>query len=346
MNIKKRIFDYTPQPIIRPVQAVLVLLAAASLIFGLLYALSNFQVFIPHQNLPNIPLLLGISLICAIVLFIDPEQRLKFPFFIQRQLIDPKLAHDLRYLSLRSSDAVIVGHRRIREHWWQRPQQQLQLKLHDAQQAQWFSCALHQVFNTRHFSRLHVRATDELIGQAVMIHYLAKSRHIVQIASAANDDNFEYIQRYVDAPYAQYIRLHRIPTRLMQDLNQIESIQAFRKDDGSCFHLDITTLHGNRYDILSSAKRFDLLEQVLSPLIDFVAYRQFKHNPKLRQQLISATQPLRYRRLWPYLLYGIVLLVAFQLHWLAGIVALCVICYLYRTVHQQNDPPFIVESVK
>lgn len=346
MNIKKRIFNYTPQPIIRPVQALLVLVAVAMLIFVLLYALTHFQVVIPQQNMPHTPLLVTISAVCALILFIDAEQRLKFPFFIQRYLIHPKLAHDLTQLALRSSDAVIVGHRKIRAHWWQRRQQQLQLKLHHSQQAEWFSCALHQVFNTRHFSRLKVHATDELIGQEVFIYYLAQSRHIVQIVSAARDDDFEYIQRYINTPYAQSVYLHRIPTQLMQDINQITKIEAVRRLDEHGFHLNITTLHGNRYDILSKAKRFDLLEQALSPMIDFVAYRQFKHSPQMRQQIISTVHPQRYRRVWPYLVYGIVLLVAFQLHGLAGIVVLCLICYLYRTKHQRHDAPFIVESVK
>lgn len=142
--------------------ALLVFLICSAIIFAALCLLSWFG-FIVNPLKQYWLLFVIISPILLLGLTFNRKQLLKFPFFIQQYLIDPKLARDIKEKVIRSSDAIIMGQRTIRLNKL-RKQQQLLLKLNEHDDPRWFNLDLNHVFRTVSFIDIQVRVSDALIG--------------------------------------------------------------------------------------------------------------------------------------------------------------------------------------
>lgn len=92
MKLKQKIHQMVPQPIVRPWLALAIFLLCALLVF-ILSSFIQSELFIDLQNTPVLHILF--SLCVPLTLFYDRGINLKFPFFIQKYLIDPQLAQDI-----------------------------------------------------------------------------------------------------------------------------------------------------------------------------------------------------------------------------------------------------------
>ncbi|ATO18649.1 hypothetical protein BS636_02710 [Acinetobacter sp. LoGeW2-3] len=340
MNIKQRIHRYTPQPVTRPVAALAALLLCSGGLFALGCVLA-WQGILFHPLEQYWILLLLISFILVLSVSYDWKQYFKFPFLIQQYLIDSKLAQDIRERALRSSDATIMGQRQIHTTRLHK-QQQLLLKLNDHETPQWFNVDLNQVFNTEPYLDIHVRPSDALIGQQVLVYYLMRTRWIVQLYAYDGDQNFQHLQHYIATPIRGRIYFDHIPSRLMLDLPRVAHIQASREDDSPSYTLKLSTNYGKYYRVSCKAAHFDKLELALANLIDFLRYRDFKHHPEIRQAVISKHHPFLYRNLLNYMLIAALLLfAATTADWQLALLSLVVACLRGMSIQQHKQSPFI-----
>ena len=345
MNIKKQIFAYAPQPIIHPWKALAFILMCSVLVF-MIGSLLAWQGILFQSFETSWRYLLVSSPFLVIALFGDKAQRLKFPVLLQKYLINPKLAMDLKEQALRSSDAIILDYRHIRAHWWQGKQQQLLLKLHEHEDAKWFNIDLNQVFNNTVFlTSLHVKLNQAIIGQHIWVHYLARSRTIVQLYAQDHFDDFHQMKDYFSMPYTGHLVFHQIPTQLMLDIPYLSEIQAIREQDQKGYLLKLKTSYGKTYSISSLARHFDKLELALSGLIDFIAYRNFKQHPEIQQARISKQHPKRIPRLLLGLtIFGtLVAAILFQ-DWIFFYLGFVLIYLLIRNIRHYKTSPFIEDA--
>ncbi|UIJ76204.1 MULTISPECIES: hypothetical protein [Acinetobacter] len=341
MKIKKRIFTYKPQPILHPCKALAVIFMFVVLLFSIALLLAwQGILFTSWQS--NWQFLFLMSALFVISIFRDKSQRIKFPFWIQQHLIDPKLALDLKEHALRSSDAVIVDYREVREHWWQGKQQQLLLKLNELEEAKWFSVDLHQVFASTLFLNIHVQLNSALIGQQIWVHYLARTRTIVQLYAHDQLDDFHQMKNYFAMPYTGNIYFEQIPTRLTLDLPYLSEIHAVREEDQPGYLLKLKTSYGQSYRISSQARHFDKLELALSSAIDFIPYRNFKHQPTMQSALLTKRHPQRVTSLLLCIIAISVFIIAFLFKaWFWACVAVGCLYLLYRNIQHYRTSPFI-----
>lgn len=312
MKIKQRIFRYAAQPIVRP-WLCLFWIALLSLLAFLLLALLAAQniFFAPLAALW--PFLALISPVLVLTALYHQGQLLRFPFFIQQCLIEPKLRQDLAECALRSSDGVILDYREQKKYFGLLQQTALLIQPHADQPAQWFTADLKHLFSPEAFLHISVRPSPALIEQKVLIYYLARSHAIVQLHAAEDLSNFEEFKHHLPTPFTGKLELARIPSRLMLDLMFMRQIDAERKQGKRFYTLKLAASYGKSYQIQSNAKHFDQLELALSGLIDFVAYRKFKHNAQLMHAVISKSQPFFYRSLvLVLLLIGLIGFAAFK----------------------------------
>lgn len=344
MNIKKRIFAYAPQPIIHPWKALALILMCSVLVF-ITGSLLAWQGILFTSFETSWRYLLVISPLLVIAFFRDKAQQLKFPFFLQQHLIDPKLTVDLKELALRSSDAMILDYRHVRDHWWQGKQQQLLLKLNEYEHAKWFKVDLNQVFNSTLFLHIHVEMNQAIIGQQIWIHYLARSRTIVQMYAQDHFYDFHQMKNYFATPYTGHMYFDQIPTRLILDLPYLSEIQVIREDDQKSYLLKLKTSYGMSYKISSQVRHFDKLELALASLIDFVVYRNFKHKPNMHYALLTNKHPQRVTRILLCLVIISFFLIAFIFRdWFFGCSGIGLIYLLYRNIQHYRTSPFIEDT--
>lgn len=303
---KKRIFAYTPQPIQKFWPTLVVLLLFSSMIFAVL-SFMVWQGWIFDSFANSGPFLAMMSPFICFSLFRDKQHIFKFPFWIQRHLIDPKLTLDLKELALRSSDAIVLDYKEIQTLWWQAKQHALLLELNSHETPQWFHVNFGHIFNQDEFFRINLKPTDKLIGQQVLVYYLARSHQIFQIYQLNPQDDLSTVHAYVDAAQVANIHFDRIPTRLILDLPKVTSIEATRSDDHQGHLLKITTSYGQVYHISSQTPHFDKLELALARLINFMRYRKFKQQLNVQQTTLTTRHPLFHR----HVTYGIVIALFF-----------------------------------
>lgn len=344
MNIKKRISNYTLQPIRRPWRCLGFILLANILVFAVLTLLSwRGLLFFPWNE--NWQFLLFMSPALVLGLILDKTNRIKFPFFIQQYLIDPKLRQDLKELSLRSSDGVIINYRHRKRYFGLKQETEFQIQTHLEQDSIWFQADLKQLFNTEKFIDFQIQPSEQLIGQKVILYYLARSRQIVQIYALSDLNDFAEMKFSMPNPYTGKVNIDRIPSRLLLDLIYIRQIQAIREQNRETYSLYLQTSYGHFYKVYSNAKNFKHLELALANLIEFVPYRKFKHDHSILNMNISKPNPFFYRNLVLilFMLSVISYTIFSQNIWL---ILLCIlaISLVWHDLRRFRQSPFIEEN--
>ncbi len=343
-KIKKRIFEYTPQPIQKFWLTLGILLLLSGAIFVLL-SFMTWQGWLFDSLARSWPYLAMISPCICYALFRNKQHIFKFPFWIQRHLIDPKLALDLKDLAVRSSDAIILDHKQIKTPWWQSQQHALLLELNPHETPQWFHVNFGQIFNPHEFLNLDLKPTDKLIGQQVLVYYLARSHQIFQIYQLNPTDDLSTVGAYVDAAQIANIRFDKIPTRLILDLPKVTCVEAFRSDGHQGHFLKMTTSYAQVYQISSQTPYFDKLELALAGFIDFMRYRKFKHNPNLQQTVLTIRHPLFYRSAVYWILIVILCIAAAVLQDGAILLFGLLLIYFYiNSIRRFKASPWIEEG--
>lgn len=344
MNIKKRIYDYTLQPIRRPWLCLGLILVASILVFAVLTLLSWRDLLFSPWN-ENWQFLIFMSPALVLGLILDKTNHIKFPFLIQQYLIAPKLRQDLKELALRSSDGVILNYRHRKNCFGLRQETEFQIRIHSEQVPIWFKADLKQLFNTEKFIDFQIQPSEQLIGQSVMLYYLARSRRIVQIYALSDLNDFEEMKFSLPSPYTGKVKIDRIPTRLLLDLIYIRRIQAIREKNVEPYHLYLYTSYGHHYKVQSNAKHFKHLELALANLIEFLPYRKFKHDPSILNMNISKPNPFFYKNLVLilFMLAVISYTIFSQKLWL---ILLCIlaISLVWHDLRRFRHSPFIEEG--
>lgn len=344
MNIKKRIFDYTPQPIEKMLLTFTLLIMLSALLF-IFFSLLAWQGWVFESFQSSKIYLLIISPILVLSIFFNKSDIFKFPFFIQQHLIDAKLAQDLKELALRSSDAVIIDYKSIETHWWQAKQHALRLKISPHHDAHWFKVNLDHVFNHEYFLNINVELNEQLLGQQVKIYYLARSRQIVQIYQIHPADDLSEVKACINISNNGKIIFQKIPTRLVLDLVKVTQVEALRSEDISGHILKLSTHYGKQYQVSSRNKHFDQLELALAALIEFVDYRKFKQQHAIQHMLISKKHPFLYRNILIIIVIIILIICAIVFkNWGMAIISI-VLIYLYdKRIKISKASPFIEED--
>jgi hypothetical protein len=343
-KIKKRIFEYTSQPIQKFWLTLGILLLLSGGIFVLLSFMA-WQGWFFDSLAISWPYLAIISPCICYALFRNTQHIFKFPFWIQRHLIDPKLALDLKDLALRSSDAIILDHKQIKTPWWQAQRHALLLELKPHETPQWFQVNFGQIFNQHEFLNLNLKPTDKLIGQQVLVYYLARSHQIFQIYQLHPPDDLSTVDAYMNTAQIANIHFEKIPTRLILDLPKVTCVEVVRSNDHQGHLLKITTSYAQVYQISSQTPHFDKLELALARLVDFMRYRNFKHNPTLQQTVLTTRHPLFYRTVVYWILIVILFIGAVLLQ--NGVILLFGLLWIYlyiNSIRSFNASPWIEES--
>lgn len=338
MKLKQKIQQAVPQPIVRPWLALALFLLCAILAF-IVSSLVQSELFLDLQRRPVFHIIF--SLCVPLFLFQDRGINLKFPFFIQKYLIDPQLKKDMTEQAVQHSQAIILAQRTIRAKWWQVKQPQLLLQLPNHDQGIWFNVDLKQVFNLSPFFTLQVKLSDAMIGQLIDIHFLTRSHVIIQLFEISQNNDFSiFIGTEVGAQRGLG-RLEKIPSALMLDLSRITHIEALRTCPES-HDLQLTTGYGKTYLIHSHAKYFKQLELALSSRIDVIAYRKFKLDLKIDHLFISKKHPNFYRNLvlTSIMLY-IVIMTLITSEWALLLVNVLILHLMYKFAQDLKTDPFI-----
>lgn len=338
MKLKQKIHQMVPQPIVRPWLALAIFLLCALLVF-ILSSFIQSELFIDLQNTPVLHILF--SLCVPLTLFYDRGINLKFPFFIQKYLIDPQLAQDIAEQAVEHSQAIILAQRTIRPKCWQVKQSQLLLQLPNHDQSIWFTVDLKQVFNLSPCFTFPVKLSDAMVGQQIDIHFLMRTHVIIQLFEVSQNDDFSAMVGILDGPLREQWKLEKIPTALILDLSWITRIEALRISPES-HELQLATGYGKIYLIHSHAKYFKKLELALSTRIDVVAYRKFKHDLKIDHLLISKKHPNFYRNLVLIsIMVFIVVMALITSEWFLLLVNILILHLMYQFAQELKTDPFI-----
>lgn len=337
---KKRIFAYTAQPIEKLGLTFVILLLFTSLIFVLL-SLTIWQEW-DILRIDHIGIRIVISVCLCLALFRDKQHFFKFPFWIQRHLINTKLALDLNELALRSSDAIVRDYQEIKTPWWQAKKYVLLLELNPHEKPQWFEVNFAHIFNQHEFLKLDLKPTAQLIGQQVLLYYLARSHQIIQLYQLHPKHDLSTAHAYVNAVHIANIHFEQIPTRLMLDLPKVVRIEAMRRNDCPVHVLKLTTSYGQVYHISAQTAHFDKLELALARLIDFIRYRNFKQNSNIQHCVLTTTHPLCYRHIVFVIIIALLLFVAVFFKDLSMLLFGVLCIYVYsNTVRNFNASPWL-----
>lgn len=212
----------------------------------------------------------------------DSYTGFKFPYFIQKYLIDPKLRSDLE-----SHYPKTIQHAYILEiQASSASTHALLLQSPELAEPEWFYVNLNLMFPKLYFFHL-IQIEQSCIGQAIDIEYLPESKVILKLYASELETDFSTID---GSPFFCAVpkSLNRIPSEFLLDFLNIQDIYAERVQDGDLsFNLLCKTKH-KTYCIASSSKGFAQLELAFSTKINMKKYEQFKCDLQQQRTFISA----------------------------------------------------------
>ena len=212
----------------------------------------------------------------------DSYSGFKFPYIIQKYLIDPKLRHDLE-----DNIATTLEHAYILD---LQPSSKstyaLLLQSVDLAEPEWFQVNLNLMFPKLYFFEM-IKMQESCIGQEINIEYLPQSKVILKLCASNLEDDFSNMD---NAPFFCPVpkQLDRIPSQFLLDFQKIETIYAER--DGvnpQHYHL-LCKIADKVYSIPSSSKGFNQLEMALGSKIKWSIYHDFQQDPKTMYAKLSS----------------------------------------------------------
>lgn len=258
---RQRIHELCPKFIHRPILTLLIFMAFT--LISLLILQSIVWLFLPsHKQPPFIIMLLGSLHIIYPYFTVN-----RWPWCLQKYVLEPKLVDDLQGLNLQHADASILDYR-VSKQWWHKRRVQLFLRLQHHTDGMWFYLPPDMAEN--------ILLNEKLLGQQVHVSYLAQSYYILQIMDAKSIQ-LNALKERLNAPF----KYTQIPHRFLQDIPNIAKITAIRSSYHAIHQLKITTNYGYEYVFDASQPHFQQLLLSLGMHVDGLTYHCFKNNPAL-----------------------------------------------------------------
>lgn len=222
-----------------------------------------------------------------IVLFIiytlftyDSYAGFKFPYFIQKYLIDQNLRHDLEdNHSLSLKNAKILDLQLSSKSVYA-----LLIESDATEKPEWYYVNLNLMFPKLYFFSL-IKLESSCIGQHIDFEYLPASKVILKMSASDIETDFSNLD---GTPFFCAVpkTLQRIPSQFLLDFQHITALSVVRDTNSTGYQL-ICKTPVKSYAIASSTKGFRHLELALSNKINWNTYHQFKNDQNLIEKNIS-----------------------------------------------------------
>lgn len=221
-----------------------------------------------------------ILFIIYIGLAYDAYAGFKFPYFIQKYLIDPKLRHDLE-----DNHPKMMNNAYILEiQPSSKSTYALLLQSADLIEPEWFHVNLNLMFPKLYFFNA-ITLKDSCLGQEVNIEYLPESKVILSIIASEIEANFNMLDEPFFCAIAQ--ELQQIPSQFLLDFPNIQSVAVERPHHQPHIHQLVCRTAKRTHYIPSTTHGFQQLELALTSKINVEKYQIFKANSALAYQDIS-----------------------------------------------------------
>lgn len=220
----------------------------------------------------------GILFLIYVLFTYDTDTGFKFPYFIQKYLIDPKLRADLEH-----SQPKFMKHAYILDiQATSKSTYALLLQSPELVEPEWFHVNLNLMYPKLYFFQ-PIQLQDSCVGQDINIEYLSESKIILNLCASEIETDFSMLEStpfFCAAPKT----LQRIPSQFLLDFHTFENIQlAKHPSQTDIFYLVFKTAT-NTYHIPSNIKGIEQLELAISKKINWSIYQQFKQQHALTQQ--------------------------------------------------------------
>lgn len=260
----------------------------ACLVFVIGFLAYSALIILPYHYGIAVPKKEGIfALSSFIILFViytfftyDSYAGFKFPYFIQKYLIDQNLRHDLEdNLPVQMRNAKILEIQLSSKSIYA-----LKLASDDLRDPEWFYVNLNLMFPKLYFFYL-IKLENSCIGQTIDFEYLPESKVILNLCASDLETDFSTIN---GSPFFCAVpkTLKQIPSQFLLDFLKISSINVKRLADTIDYELICKTAN-HTHHIKNTTQGFSQLEQALADRIDWSKYDTFKTQPSINESNIS-----------------------------------------------------------
>lgn len=266
----------------KPLLAMCIFFIGFALYSALMMSSYHYGIIVPKKE--GIIALSSFILLFLIYTFFtyDSDAGFKFPYFIQKYLIDPKLRNDLE-----DNHPQMMMHAYILEiQPSSKSTYALLLQSADLAEPEWFHVNLNLMFPKLYFFQ-SIIMKDSCLGQEINIEYLPKSKVILNIIASEIEDDFSHLN-HDDFFCAVPKEIQQIPSQFLLDFQHIQSIAVERPHHQPHLHQLVCRSAQHTHYIPSTSKGFAQLEAALVKKIDLDKYNAFKNNPACAYQDISA----------------------------------------------------------
>ena len=258
-------------------------------IFILGFAIYSALIILPYHYGIIVPKKEGVIAVSSFIILLiiyslstyDSYSGFKFPYFIQKYLIDPKLRHDLEdNVTTTLEHAYILDIQPSSKSTYA-----LLLQSVDSTEPEWFQVNLNLMFPKMYYFQL-IKMQESCIGQEINIEYLPESKVILKLCASQIEDDFSNLD---SAPFFCPVPkvLTHIPSQFLLDFQKIDKIYVERNLPNIQHYNLLCTVEDKVYSIPSSTKGFRQLELALANKIKLDKYSNFKNNFNLNYQKIS-----------------------------------------------------------
>ena len=199
----------------------------------------------------------------------DSHTGFKFPYFMQKYLIDPKLRLDLEF-----NQPTHISHAHILDiQPSSKSTYALLLQSKDLTEPEWFQVNLNLMFPKLYFFHF-IQLEQSCIGQNINIEYLPQSKVILKMTADKIEDDFSSLDC---PPFLCVISksLKKIPSQFLLSFNHIQQIHVERESSNTLAYNLICITPEETYTIASSTTGFRQLELALSSKINWTKYKTF-----------------------------------------------------------------------
>lgn len=225
----------------------------------------------------------SILFIIYTLLTYDADTGFKFPYFIQKYLIDPKLRADLE-----RSQPQYMRHAYILDiQASSKSTYALLLQSPELVEPEWFQVNLNLMFPKLYFFQ-PIEMQNSCLGQDIDIEYLAESKIILNLCASEIETDFSMLK---NTPFFCAIpkTLARIPSQFLLDFHTIQNITVEHHPAQTDSYQMICKTPKKTYLIPSNIKGFEQLEIALSNKINWTTYNAFKQQQALNKDNISCS---------------------------------------------------------